>query len=400
MALLAVPVLDELCSGVVPAGAPEVARDLAVPEGLAAGGIVAAFYGLALVEAPLLVWIERYSARVVLSASVFAMGLTALAMALGSSAWALALALAAFGPAAGISGSVAEGVLVEQRGDTSRERVMARVTLAAALGDLVVPLALALSTFVGAAWRSVLGLAFAASVLVALVHARSRALDRPLPREDDDETTDTAHEEQKGEAGAVLEGWAALRAALAHRPLVMLSLASTSIGLLDEVLVAFAAIHLADVAPGADTLASRQAALGALIVGGLVGLAALERFVETQHARRVLGVACALSVVSTITLALAPDLVTAGSALFALGVGSSVLHPLVKARAYEAMPGRPMLVNAVAAALVPLDAIAPLAIGALVYAAGSSVGVLVLALAPLGVMLLSRLADRRMSLKR
>jgi MFS family permease len=158
--------------------------------------------------------------------------------------------------------------------------------------------------------------------------------------------------------------------------------------------VAFAAVHLSAVAPGADTLASRQAALGALIVGGLVGLAALERFVETRHARRVLGVGCALSVVSTITLALAPDLLTAGSALFVLGIGSSVLHPLVKARAYASLPGRPMLVNAVAAALVPLDAIAPLLIGALVYATHPSVGMLALSLAPLGVIALSRRADR------
>ncbi len=378
------PVLDELCSGVVPAGAPEVARDLGVPEGLAAGGIVAAFYGLALLESPLLTWIERWSARLVSSVSVLAMGVAALAMAMGTSAWVLAAALAAFGPAAGISVSVAEGVLVEQRGELSRERVMTRVTLAAALGDLVVPIAIACTSFAGASWRLVLVLAFALSAVVALVHLRSRALDRPLPSEDDDEPDE--------DVGPRLTGWPALRAALAHRPLVLLSLSGTLIGLLDEVLVAFAAVHLATVAPGEGTLAARQAALGALIVGGLLGLAALERFVEPHLARRVLSVACVLSTVSMIVLALAPDLRVAGVALFVLGASSAVLHPLVKARAYASLPGRPMLVNAVAAALVPLDALAPLVIGALAFTAGPSIAVLSLSLAPLGVLVLTRRA--------
>jgi len=383
-----VPVLDELCSGVVPAGAPEVARDLGVPAGLAAGGIVAAFHGLALIEAPLLSWIERFSSRVVSSVAVLAMGLAALAMALGSSAWMLAAALAAFGPAAGVAVSVAEGVLVEQRGHTSRERVMARVTLAAALGDLVVPAGLALGAWVDLSWRSVLGLAFVVSVCVAIVHARSRELDRPLPSDEDDDDLAASDEAPEAE----LAGLPALRAALSQRTLVRLSLAGTMIGLLDEVLVAFAAVHLAALSPGPASIVWRQAALGALIVGGVVGLVALERVVEDARAGRVLQLACVLALLSSVALALAPDLLIASVALFVLGASSAVLHPLVKARAYTSLPGRPMLVNAVAAALVPLDALAPLVLGAIAFGTEPRIAMLVLALAPLGVLVLARRA--------
>lgn len=388
------PVLDELCSGVVPAGAPEVARDLDVPPSLAAGGIVAAFYGLAILEAPLLAWIERFSARVVSSAAVLAMGLASLAMAVGSSAWVLALALAAFGPASGSALSVAEGVLIEQRGDTSRERVMARVTLAAALGDLVVPVAIALAQLVELSWRSVLALTFVSSVAVSAVHAGSRELERPLPAEDDEEQDADARDDPRDRDGPPAGGFAALRAALAHRPLVLLSLAGTAIGLLDEVLVAFGAVHLAAISPGETTIAARQAALGALILGGVLGLAALERFLVERHSTRVLAAACLFAASSTLVLALAADLFVAGGALFALGASSAVLHPLVKARAYASLPGRPMLVNAVAAALVPLDALAPLVLGALALATSPSAAMLALALAPLLVLALARAAAR------
>ena len=60
LALFAVVVVDELASGVLPATAGDVARDLAVPAGLAAGGIITAFHVLAIfVEMPLLAWSER-----------------------------------------------------------------------------------------------------------------------------------------------------------------------------------------------------------------------------------------------------------------------------------------------------------------------------------------------------
>jgi fucose permease len=153
------------------------------------------------------------------------------------------------------------------------------------------------------------------------------------------------------------------------------------IGLLDEVLVAFAAVHLAALSPGPASIVWRQATLGALIVGGVVGLVALERVVEDARAGRVLQLACVLALLSSVALALAPDLLIASVALFVLGASSAVLHPLVKARAYASLPGRPLLVNAVAAALVPLDALAPLVLGAIAFGTEPRIAMLVLVLA-------------------
>lgn len=373
------PLLDEISSGVAPAGAPEIARELELPGGLTAGGIVTAFYGLALLEAPILAWTERASARVVSVASLVVLAIATLGMGWAPHALVLAASLALYGPGSGLALAVAEGLLVEGRGALSRERVLARVTFAAAVGDLLTPLALAGASLLGLGWREVVLAAGAVGLAIAASHASMRELDRAMPTDDGDEPAD--------DEGPAQTGLGALREALSQRPLLGWSLAGTLTGLLDEVLMAFAALHLATIAPGSETVASRQLALVAIIVGGLVGLAWLERSVEGRDPRRVLLFACALSTISLGGVVLAPSLGVAAVALFVLGASSAVLHPLVKARAYEALPGRPQLVNAVGAALVPIDALAPLLVGLLALHHGSAVALAALGVAPLGIAL-------------
>lgn len=376
------PLFDEVSSGVAPAGAPEIARELDLPGGLTAGGIVMAFYGLALLEAPILAWTERASARVVSVLSLLVMAVATLGMGWAPHALVLAASLALYGPGAGLALAVAEGVLVEGRGAHSRERVLARVTLAAAVGDLLTPLALAGASLVGLGWREVAVAAGVLGLALAGTHVGLRELDRAMPA-DDDEDGEEGSPERDGER----TGLAALREALSQRPLLGWSLAATLTGLLDEVLMAFAALHLATIAPGEGSVAARQLALVAIIVGGLAGLAWLERFVEGRDPRRVLLLACALSGVSLGGVVLAPDLGVAAVALFVLGASSAVLHPLVKARAYESLPGRPQLVNAVGAALVPIDAIAPLLVGFVAMHHGTALALASLGLAPIGIAL-------------
>jgi MFS family permease len=379
VALLAVPLLDEVSSGVAPAGAPEIARELDLPGGLTAGGIVTAFYGLALLEAPILAWTERASARVVSVISLLAMAIATLGMGWAPHVSVLAASLALYGPGAGLALAVAEGVLVEARDAHSRERVLARVTFAAAVGDLLTPIALAGASLVGLTWRDVAFCAGLLGLLLVASHVRLLELDRAMPSDDD--------EEDAGEPHLARSGLGALREALSQRPLIGWSLAGTLTGLMDEVLMAFSALHLASIAPGEDTVAARQLALVANIAGGLVGLAWLERSVEGRDPRRVLLLACVLSGVSLGGVAIAPDLGVAAVALFVLGAGSAVLHPLVKARPYEALPGRPQLVNAVGAALVPIDALAPLLVGFVALHHGSALALGSLGVAPLGVAL-------------
>ena len=364
--MFAVPFVDELASGIAPASAPDIAIDLALPAGMTAGGIITAFYGLVLVEAPLLAWSERVSARWFSTASLAALAVSTLGAAFAHGPIELAICLALYGPAAGCSLAVAEGVLVESAG-ASRERTMARITLAAALGDLAVPAMLALFAWIGLGWRAGFVVAGLVAGVLALAHACARDLERAVPIEDDE---DDAHPSLRE----------ALKVALGSRSLLAWSFAGVLVSLLDEVLVAFAAVHLA----GLGSLV-RSIALAAWIGGGLVALAWLERRIDDVSPRRVLLVTTAISACAIVVLAQTHDSVLAPLALALVGGASSTFHPLVKARAYASLPGRPALVNAVAGALIPLDALAPLVLGAIALRFGPASAVMTLVIAPLGI---------------
>jgi predicted MFS family arabinose efflux permease len=323
-----------------------------------------------LVEAPLLAWSERVSARWFSAASLVVLALSTLGAALAPGPIALAICLSLYGPAAGCSLSVAEGVLVESAG-ASRERTMARVTLAAAFGDLAVPVLLAACAWIGIGWRAVFVLAGVVALVLAVTHGFSRELDRAIPQDEDDD----------GEEPTIRE---ALKVAFSTRPLLGWSFAGVLVGLLDEVLVAFAAVHLG----GLDPIV-RSVALGAWIGGGVIGLAWLERRIDRLSSRRVLLITTTIAALALALFATTRDPVLAPILLAIVGGTSSMFHPLVKARAYASLPGRPALVNAVASAVVPLDALAPIALGTIALRFGVPTVVLLLALAPVGVGLMA-----------
>ena len=353
--------------------------DLALPAGMTAGGAVTAFYGFVLIEAPLLAWSERVSARWFSAGSLAALAIATIGAALAHGPISLAFCLALYGPAAGCSLSVAEGVLVESAG-ASRERTMARITIAGALGDLAVPIVLGALAYAGLGWRAAFALAGTALALLAITHAFSRELDRAIPS-DEDENEDDDEDPSLREA---------LKVALRTRPLLAWSFAGVLVSLLDEVLVAFAAVHLAGL--GAT---QRSIALAAWIVGGLVGLAWLERRIDSLEPRRVLLVTSLVCAASIALLASSTDPMLASFSLASIGASSCTFHPLVKARAYASLPGRPALVNAVAGALVPLDALAPLVLGALALRFGPGAAVLALVVAPTGIGLAAWRSRRR-----
>lgn len=341
-----------------------------MPSGLTAGAIVTSFYGLVLLEAPLLAWSERFPARWISAGALGVVALSCLLAACASTPWTIALALALYGPACGCANAVAEGLLVE-RGGTSRERAMARVTLAAALGDLAVPVVLSALALVGLDWRVAFGIAALVALGLALRHALEPELAAPVRLDDEDDDD---------EGGAQPSWRESLRVLSRHPTLFTWTFAGVLVGLLDEVLVAFAAVHLAPLGPTV-----RAVAVAAWIGGGLVGLAWLERRVEHARPRRILLVTAALATSAMVVLALAPSPWISPVALAIVGLTTSTFHPLVKARAYAALPGRPALVNAAAALVVPIDALAPLALGALALVTDDATPMLVLALAPAGI---------------
>ncbi len=361
-------VVDELASGVVPASAGDVARDLAVPAGIAAGGIIAAFHVLAIfVEMPLLAWSERVSARWFSAVSLAVLAVVTFGAALAGGPIALAVCLALYGPASGCALAASEGLLVESRPE-ERERTLTRLNLAGALGDLAVPILLAALAWVGLGWRSALVLAAASAALLAILHGSARALDQKL-----------TFEAGEDEAPSVLE---ALRFAFGTRRLFAWSVAVALISLLDEVLVAFAVVTLEGAAPLA-----RAFAVGAWTAGLVGGLAVLERFVDRLDSRKVLLASSAVAAASLSTIACTHEVVTVSVALFVLGASSSTLHPLASARAYASLPGRPALVNAVAAGLMPFHMLAPLLLGVLAHWLGAPAALLAILVAPIGIAL-------------
>ncbi|MCA9612063.1 MAG: MFS transporter [Sandaracinus sp.] len=393
LALFAVVFVDELGSGVTPASAGDVARDLVVPAGLGAGAMITAFHLLAIfVEAPLLAWSERLSVRRFSSGALAVLAIACLGVALSTGPFVFVLCLALYGPASGSALAAAEGLLVEAKPD-ERERTIARLTFAGALGDLAVPTLLGALAWVGLGWRTAMVVAGAIAAWLALVHGRARALERPPPRGDEEEDDDEeltvgwveggpirALPDGGRGAGTLLRIGSSLRFALGHRRLLAWSAAVSLTGWLDEVLVAFAMVRLDHA-----TALQRAIAVASWTIGFLPGLFLLDRHVPRIDTRRALLVASAVAAVALVVLARSGDVWVATGALFVLGAATSVLYPLAEARRYAALPGRPALVHAVGALFTPFDALAPLVLGAIAVTCGADVAVLAIVAAPLGL---------------
>jgi MFS family permease len=384
-ALFAVTVLDELASGVTPSASPDIARDFAIGAGAAAGIGVAAFHVVSVVLEPaLLAAIARARPRIVSSLALLAIATTMAIAALAPSAMVLWAALSFFGLASGCALTASEGVLVERAPD-AREQTLARLSLAGAIGDLAVPLLLAALAWIGAGWRDALLVIALAALALSVVHARAHPLDaRSLERDDGDggDGDDADDDEDDVPLAAVL------RDALRNRPLIAWIAAAALTNLLDEILIAFAAIHL-EAHLGAD-VTERSVVLGAGLAGSIVGLALLDRLLARREPIALLRSAALLAIPALVALVLAPTIATATAAMFVLGAAAAALHPIAEAQAYASLPGRPGIVNAVASLAGPLDLAAPLVLAWVAQGAGSAAALLLLGAAPAIIALFAR----------
>jgi MFS family permease len=332
--------------------------------------MIAAFCSLALVvEAPLLAWSERVPVRWFSAGALLGISVTMFAAALANEPVMMLIALALYGPASGCALASSEAALVEQHPE-ARERVMTRLSIAGALGDLAVPaLAIALAA-AGLGWRHAFGLGALLALALAVSHASTRELDR-LPISTDDE-------DDEGEPPKLRE---TVRTALAARGLLGWSIGAAMTSMLDELLVAFATVHLAaDVQAGPEL---RAIAIGAWMIGGLLGLAVLERLLARVDALRLTMAACALAAAGLVVLAMADEAWIAIGALFVIGASGSTLHPIAKARAYAALPGRPAIVNALGSALSLYDLGCAAAIALIADVLGPSAAMIAMVASPL-----------------
>jgi fucose permease len=86
--------------------------------------------------------------------------------------------------------------------------------------------------------------------------------------------------------------------------------------------------------------------------GAVLGAVVSERLLETISSRRLLVCAAASSCVFLSVVVLADSAPVIVAALFCLGVTCALHWPLVKAAAYELVPGQPGVVNALQQAFV------------------------------------------------
>jgi predicted MFS family arabinose efflux permease len=317
-------------------------------------------------EPPLLALARGRLERPLRAAGLALMALTPAAAALAPSYEALLAALALYGLASGLGTNLAEAALVSAAPGRT-EAVLARWSLLGLLGDLAAPAALAAAVALGFGWRgALLAVAALAAVQAAL------ALRAPLAAPPSSRETDVPLRE-------------ALRAAASCPPLLGWSLAAVLCGLMDEVLVAFGALWLSERVEGDAT--RRALILSAWVLGGVTGSALLERLATRLRATTLLaaaGLGCAAAYSAWLA---ARSPLASALALGLAGMFTAAHYPLLRARAFAAMPDRPHLVVAAGALLGTLDLAIPLAVGIVADAAGLLAAMLVLLAQPVGVIL-------------
>jgi fucose permease len=153
--------------------------------------------------------------------------------------------------------------------------------------------------------------------------------------------------------------------------------------MLDEILVAFASLHLRE-RLGAG-VSERSVVLMAFMGGMLVGLVITERLLARFEPLRLLRVAGGAGAVAYVAWIFAPSLAWSATLLGIVGLVAAPLYPIAQARAYRALPGRSGMVNAAAALFVPLDLTLPFILGLIADHIGLPVALAMLGLQPLGL---------------
>ncbi|WP_224244364.1 MFS transporter [Hyalangium gracile] len=365
---------DELVTGVVPAGAPELLSTFELTPARAAGWTLVAFQVLgAVLEPPLLALAHGRRERRMRSAGLWLMALTMLAAALAPSYWLLLVALMLYGLASGLGVNLAQAALVSGNPGRS-EVVLARWSLLGLIGDLLAPAALAVSVALGLGWRGALLAVGALATVQALA-----ALRAPGAGGDTSQAPDVTVRES-------------LRAIVRSRPLLAWSLVTVLCGLMDEVLVAFGALSLSE-RLGTDAT-GRAAILSAWVLGGLLGSVLLERLASRFRPSTLLavsGLGCAAAYSAWLA---ASTWLTSAVTLGVAGVFAAAHYPLLRARAFAAMPERPNVVLAAGSLFSALELTLPLLVGAVADGPGLFAAMLVLLAQPLGVVLAAAAAHR------
>jgi len=372
--LLLVAFNDELWSGVAVVAAPSLERE----QGLDHRSYALFVFALPLVlsaalDAALSLlcdWLPRQRLRAAgLLALSGSLGLVAIAPSTG---W-LSLGLALAGAASGLSCSAAQADLMA-RDPAAGDVALARWVLFGSLGDLASPLLVGAVLALGGSYRGALGVLavfFAWQGCAALRAPGSLAAPASEPAS-----------EPESESEPSLR--AALRAAIGQRRLWLWLIGTGLCTLLDEIVLALAALHMRLDLGASDALAASCGV--ALSLGATLGAALTERLLARVPARRLLHQSALTCVLALALVVAAPSPGWLTAALFLLGASAAPHYALLEARAYAELPGRPGLVRALSQIAVLIEVLAPAALGAIARAFGLAAALGCLVLQPLGVL--------------
>jgi MFS transporter, FSR family, fosmidomycin resistance protein len=285
----------------------------------------------------------------------------------------LAVAFALIFPATGAAVSLSQAALIDAAPGRA-PHTMARWTLFSSVGDLLAPLGVAAAAAVGLGWSA---LCFIAAGF--WLGAAAIALPQRFP------SPAVAAEENSGASGERIGALEALRAAFRERALLRWLTISLMATMLDEIFFAFVALHLHD-----DLGASESAvalALAAGTIGSMLGLVALHRLLHVMRGERLLPGTALLALAGVALLLLSRTAWLAALALFVVDLGAASWYPVAEAAAYAALPGRSGLVRTTVGVTAPIEMVLPAIAGLVAGHFGAGAAVLMLGIAPLGVLL-------------
>jgi MFS family permease len=175
----------------------------------------------------------------------------------------------------------------------------------------------------------------------------------------------------------------ALKELVRQPRLFVFLLVSSLCCLLDEVIVALAALRFRLDQGQSLSVITIGSTLFAL--GGIAGAVLTDRVLTRVSVRAVLWSSSSLCLLSLVLLTLTDSALASLALLTALGVTAAPHHALIQAAAYEELPGKPGLVNAALQLFVVIEIAAPLAVGVAAAEVGLNAALFALALQPLAV---------------
>ncbi len=328
-----------------------------------------------LLEPPLFILSDKIGRRRLVPLGLVFLGVCFATAGLANNAIVFSIAMVLIYPASGVGIGLSQVSLIEAY-PRQRERVMARWTMMGAIGDVGSPLLLAAIAAVGGSWR--VGFVFIGVVLVLHGFLVSRARWR--------ERTPVKDEaEEPGFFRMAAEG-------LRNRRLWVWATGVALCALLDEILVAFAAMYLTD-----DLHATHvqvDIVIASFGLGSIVGLSILDRLLPRASSQRLLTGACLGTIATYLAWLWSPQIPVSIACMFLVGVFASPLYPIAAGRAYEAAPSRAGTAAAIMQLFAPVTLAWPLILGRIADQLGLRIALALLLLQPIGVLLIALFTAR------